>query len=215
MSKRRFFPILGTLKTGGKMPLETLMSDPDSVQKALPHPPEGCCSWSRPGGVHPKPHQTQPALSRAGWPIFSADFGLQRKKPQELLRHGRWNCSVTSVLLFCAACVEDVADVTVNCEVREKNGSRWGDCKGPPRLLSISGKETGLVYFAEAPLAQSSTARWLPADAGSLAKAYGRMPLLLSPSRRWAPLTGIRCMSEEVTKLAAPPFLSRPLHIII
>ena len=42
--KRRFFPILGTLKTGGGggiMLLETLMSDPDSGQKALPHPPEG------------------------------------------------------------------------------------------------------------------------------------------------------------------------------
>ena len=37
-----FFPILGTLKTGGGgMLLETLMSDPDSRQKALPHPPEG------------------------------------------------------------------------------------------------------------------------------------------------------------------------------
>ena len=43
VSKRRFFPILGTLKIGGGgiMLLETLMSDPDSVQKALPHPPEG------------------------------------------------------------------------------------------------------------------------------------------------------------------------------
>ena len=43
VSKRRFFPILGTLKTGGGglLLLETLMSDPDSGQKALPHPPEG------------------------------------------------------------------------------------------------------------------------------------------------------------------------------
>ena len=36
------FPILGILQTGGgRMLLETLMSDPDSVQKAIPHPPEG------------------------------------------------------------------------------------------------------------------------------------------------------------------------------
>jgi len=43
VSKRRFFPILGTLQIGGGgiLLLETLMSDPDSVQKALPHPPEG------------------------------------------------------------------------------------------------------------------------------------------------------------------------------
>ena len=41
VSKRHFFSILGTLKTGGGMLLETLMSDPDSGQKALPHPPEG------------------------------------------------------------------------------------------------------------------------------------------------------------------------------
>ena len=42
VSKRRFFPILGTLKTGGGgMLLETLMSHPDPGQKALPHPPEG------------------------------------------------------------------------------------------------------------------------------------------------------------------------------
>ena len=42
VSKRRFFPILGTLKTGGVLLLlETLMSDPDSGQKALPDPPEG------------------------------------------------------------------------------------------------------------------------------------------------------------------------------
>ena len=41
VSKRHFFPILGTLQTGGGMLLETLMSDPDSGQKALPHPPEG------------------------------------------------------------------------------------------------------------------------------------------------------------------------------
>ena len=41
VSKRRFFPILGTLQTGGILLLEKLMSDPDSVQKALPHPPEG------------------------------------------------------------------------------------------------------------------------------------------------------------------------------
>ena len=39
--KTALFPILGTLKTGGGMLLETLMSDPDSGQKALPHPPEG------------------------------------------------------------------------------------------------------------------------------------------------------------------------------
>ena len=38
MSKRHFFPILGTLQTGGggRMLLETLMSDPDSGQKASP-----------------------------------------------------------------------------------------------------------------------------------------------------------------------------------
>ena len=38
-----FFPILGTLQTVGRglLLLETLMSDPDSGQKALPHPPEG------------------------------------------------------------------------------------------------------------------------------------------------------------------------------
>ena len=43
VSKRRFFPILGTLQTGGGglLLLETPMSDPDSGQKALPHPPEG------------------------------------------------------------------------------------------------------------------------------------------------------------------------------
>ena len=35
------FPILGTLKTGGGMLLETLLSDPDSVPKALPHQAEG------------------------------------------------------------------------------------------------------------------------------------------------------------------------------
>ena len=31
------------------MLLETLMSDPDSVQKALPHPPEGFLVFSGPG----------------------------------------------------------------------------------------------------------------------------------------------------------------------
>ena len=51
MSKRRFFPILGTLQTGGGgiLLLETLMSDPDSVQKALPHPPEGFLVFFGPG----------------------------------------------------------------------------------------------------------------------------------------------------------------------
>ena len=43
MCQRHFFPILGTIQTGGGglLLLETLMSDPDSGQKALPHPPEG------------------------------------------------------------------------------------------------------------------------------------------------------------------------------
>ena len=42
-SKRHFFLILGTLqiRVGKKMLLETLMSDPNSVQKAFPHPPKG------------------------------------------------------------------------------------------------------------------------------------------------------------------------------
>ena len=50
VSKRHFFPILGTLQTGGGglLLLETLMSDPDSGQKALPHPPEFWC-FSGPG----------------------------------------------------------------------------------------------------------------------------------------------------------------------
>jgi len=43
MCQRHFFPILGTLKMGGGgiMLLETLLSDPDSVQKALPQQSEG------------------------------------------------------------------------------------------------------------------------------------------------------------------------------
>ena len=34
---------------GGGMLLETLMSDPDSVQKPLPHPPEGFLVFFGPG----------------------------------------------------------------------------------------------------------------------------------------------------------------------
>ena len=41
VSKRRFFPILGTLKMGGEMLLETLMSDQNSVQKTFFQQSEG------------------------------------------------------------------------------------------------------------------------------------------------------------------------------
>ena len=41
VSKRRFFPILSTVKMGGEMLLETLLSDRNSVQKAFPHQAEG------------------------------------------------------------------------------------------------------------------------------------------------------------------------------
>ena len=49
MSKRRFFPILRTFKMGGGgiMLLETLMGDQDSVQKVLPHHPEGFLMFFR------------------------------------------------------------------------------------------------------------------------------------------------------------------------
>ena len=51
MSKRRFFPILGTLKTGGGggMLLETHMSNRESVQKATRQKPEGFLLFSGPG----------------------------------------------------------------------------------------------------------------------------------------------------------------------
>ena len=56
MSKRHFFPILGTLKMereGGIILLETLMSDPDSVQKGLPSRVKDfwCFSGSGVGGL--------------------------------------------------------------------------------------------------------------------------------------------------------------------
>ena len=41
VSKRHFFPSLGTLQTGVLLLLETLMSHPDSGQKAHTHPHEG------------------------------------------------------------------------------------------------------------------------------------------------------------------------------
>ena len=71
VSKRHFFPILGTLKTeGGGMLLETLVSDPDSGQKALPHPPEGFLVFfgarrRRVGGLGRPYHRALVALGRS------------------------------------------------------------------------------------------------------------------------------------------------------
>ena len=52
VSKWRFFSVLGTSKReggGGGMLLETLMSDPDSIQKAFPHPIERFWCFAGPG----------------------------------------------------------------------------------------------------------------------------------------------------------------------
>ena len=55
-----------------------------------------------------------------------------------------------------------------------------------PCLRALSGKESGNVYFASKPLANSLAAMLVLQASASVQEAYSRLPLLLSPSRHQA-----------------------------
>ena len=91
-----FFPILGTLKMEGLMLLETLMmSEPDSVQKALPH------QWRAWGTPH---HRALVALG-CSW-----GKPLVRSRRSQALAEKRLEVSVGSMLRSCWGYVGDILD---------------------------------------------------------------------------------------------------------
>ena len=79
----------------------------------------------------PSPAKASRLSRELGGAIFAMDFGLQRQKPQELLRRGRRNCFASFVSLSCEVRNEDVADATVFFLKLEEKQLQVGWLQGP------------------------------------------------------------------------------------